>query len=340
VHLQLTRRLGFQFADGRRDVSGEDGRVRPLRVGERGRCHVLGSRVQRHPDRTVGACLDRADERLEIVGCEVLSANNPALRAPLAKPPGPVLVPLDRARAEVLRPARSRNCSRRSTIVSSPACVVLGRAISPLPCMGTQPKTCAVAWPGTLVRSRFAPMTEVGKTCEVTGDLSGFPDPFRLRPEAPRRREAQVRDNISGGGGRESNPPTVSRRRTGFEDREGHQSPFASHRMVGAARDRAEPAVGARVLGGPDCKPSLPGPAERTPADTESFRPPDLPLPQPKPLAHGDLPGNPASRIGREPPASLSFAVTESTLVRLQVAVRNLLLGPLAGFRIAAPGGQ
>ena len=32
----------------------------------------------------------------------------------------------------------------------------------------------------------------------------------------------------SGGGGRESNPPTGMSRRTGFEDREGHQSPFAS----------------------------------------------------------------------------------------------------------------
>jgi RNA polymerase sporulation-specific sigma factor len=30
------------------------------------------------------------------------------------------------------------------------------------------------------------------------------------------------------GGGRESNPPTGASRRTGFEDREGHQSPFAS----------------------------------------------------------------------------------------------------------------
>ena len=32
VHLQLTRRLGFQLADGSRNVTGEDGRVRPLRV--------------------------------------------------------------------------------------------------------------------------------------------------------------------------------------------------------------------------------------------------------------------------------------------------------------------
>ena len=46
VHLQLTPRPGFQLADGRRDVTGEDGRVRPLRVGEGVRYHVLGPRVQ------------------------------------------------------------------------------------------------------------------------------------------------------------------------------------------------------------------------------------------------------------------------------------------------------
>jgi hypothetical protein len=46
----LVSRLGFQLADGGREVSGEDGRVRPLRVGERGRCHVLGARVQRRRD--------------------------------------------------------------------------------------------------------------------------------------------------------------------------------------------------------------------------------------------------------------------------------------------------
>src|SRR5438876_4669174 len=53
VHLQLTRRLGFQLADGRRTVTGEDGRVGPARFGERGRGHVLGLRVQRRPDRAV-----------------------------------------------------------------------------------------------------------------------------------------------------------------------------------------------------------------------------------------------------------------------------------------------
>src|SRR5216683_4506186 len=46
VHLQLTRRLGLQLADGRREVTGEDGRVRPARFGERVRCDVLGLCVQ------------------------------------------------------------------------------------------------------------------------------------------------------------------------------------------------------------------------------------------------------------------------------------------------------
>src|SRR5205823_656009 len=53
VYLQLTRRLGFQFADGRREVAGEDGRVRPARFGERGRCEVLGLRVQGSCDRVL-----------------------------------------------------------------------------------------------------------------------------------------------------------------------------------------------------------------------------------------------------------------------------------------------
>src|SRR5713101_5525133 len=46
VHLQLTLPPGFQLADGARDVTREYGRVRPPRVGERGRCDVLGLRVQ------------------------------------------------------------------------------------------------------------------------------------------------------------------------------------------------------------------------------------------------------------------------------------------------------
>src|SRR3989441_7686411 len=52
VHLQLTLPLGFQLADGARDVTGEDGRVRPLRFGERGRCDVLRLRVQGRCDGT------------------------------------------------------------------------------------------------------------------------------------------------------------------------------------------------------------------------------------------------------------------------------------------------
>src|SRR6266568_905625 len=46
VYLQIASRLGFQLADGRREVTGADGRVRPLRIGERVRCDVLGPCVQ------------------------------------------------------------------------------------------------------------------------------------------------------------------------------------------------------------------------------------------------------------------------------------------------------
>src|SRR2546428_4076667 len=60
MHLQLASRLGFQLAEGGRDVTGEDGRVRPARFGERGRCHVLGPRVQRLPDRVVARIWTRS----------------------------------------------------------------------------------------------------------------------------------------------------------------------------------------------------------------------------------------------------------------------------------------
>src|SRR5690349_24193655 len=42
VDLQLTSWPGLQLADGRREVTGQDGRARPRRCGERGRCDVLG----------------------------------------------------------------------------------------------------------------------------------------------------------------------------------------------------------------------------------------------------------------------------------------------------------
>ena len=68
VHLQLSPRLGFQLADGRREVTGEDGRVRPLRVGDRGRGEVLGRRVQGVGDR-MAAPMHRAPVRgEEVVG--------------------------------------------------------------------------------------------------------------------------------------------------------------------------------------------------------------------------------------------------------------------------------
>src|SRR5262249_32523606 len=46
VHLQLTGRPGLQLADGRGEVTGQHGRIRPPRLGERGRRDVLGPGVQ------------------------------------------------------------------------------------------------------------------------------------------------------------------------------------------------------------------------------------------------------------------------------------------------------
>src|SRR3712207_9312899 len=43
-HLQLAPRLGLQLADGGRDVPGEDGRVRPLRVRSEEHTSELQSR--------------------------------------------------------------------------------------------------------------------------------------------------------------------------------------------------------------------------------------------------------------------------------------------------------
>jgi hypothetical protein len=61
------------------------------------------------------------------------------------------------------------------------------------------------------------------------------------------------------GGGRESNPPKAFRPSTGFEDREGHQSPFAS-REHGSRRPGAqspsESSVAARKAGVPTRPPS------------------------------------------------------------------------------------
>ncbi len=67
VHLQLASRFGFQLADGGRDVTGEDGRIRPPRVGERGRCHVLGLRVQRRPNRAVARIVPRSPRVGEVL---------------------------------------------------------------------------------------------------------------------------------------------------------------------------------------------------------------------------------------------------------------------------------
>src|SRR2546428_3350672 len=43
--------MRLQITDGRGDVAVQDSRARPLRIGEAGRCHVLGPAVQRGGDR-------------------------------------------------------------------------------------------------------------------------------------------------------------------------------------------------------------------------------------------------------------------------------------------------
>src|SRR5216684_8429698 len=53
-HHQLAVLLRLQITDGRGDVSGQDTRACPLRVGEAGRCHVLGPAVQCNTDRPLG----------------------------------------------------------------------------------------------------------------------------------------------------------------------------------------------------------------------------------------------------------------------------------------------
>ena len=68
VHLQLTPWLSLQLSDGRREVTGQDGRVRPRRVGERGRCHVLGPRVQRRRDGAGRIGHDSPVTREDVVG--------------------------------------------------------------------------------------------------------------------------------------------------------------------------------------------------------------------------------------------------------------------------------
>src|SRR4030081_446443 len=44
--------MRLQITDGRGDIAVQDRRARPLRIGEAGRCHVLGPAVQRGGDRT------------------------------------------------------------------------------------------------------------------------------------------------------------------------------------------------------------------------------------------------------------------------------------------------
>src|SRR2546428_5490281 len=50
-HQQCAVLMRLQITDGRGDVAVQDSRARPQRVGEAGRCHVLGPAVQRGGDR-------------------------------------------------------------------------------------------------------------------------------------------------------------------------------------------------------------------------------------------------------------------------------------------------
>src|SRR5438046_805161 len=53
-HNHVAVLLRFQITDGHGDVARQDSRARPLRVGEGGRCHVLGPAVQCGADRACG----------------------------------------------------------------------------------------------------------------------------------------------------------------------------------------------------------------------------------------------------------------------------------------------
>jgi transcriptional regulator with XRE-family HTH domain len=68
ISAALDAGLGLQLADGRRDVTGQDGRVRPPRFGERSRCYVLGPRVQRRRDRVVRICHHSPGVGKDLVG--------------------------------------------------------------------------------------------------------------------------------------------------------------------------------------------------------------------------------------------------------------------------------
>jgi hypothetical protein len=57
-------RGGFQLADGRREVTGKDGRVRPPRVGERGRSPVVvGQGTRLFPDNGPDMALDLVESQ-------------------------------------------------------------------------------------------------------------------------------------------------------------------------------------------------------------------------------------------------------------------------------------
>lgn len=67
MHLQLASWPGFQLADSGHEITGEDGRVRPPRVGEGGRCDILRLRVQCRPDRAVARIIPRSPSVGEVL---------------------------------------------------------------------------------------------------------------------------------------------------------------------------------------------------------------------------------------------------------------------------------
>ena len=76
---------------------------------------------------------------------------------------------------------------------------------------------------GTLLRLRLSLRLRVPHRCLGMAQLAAACDRHRrnCRPQP-----------VISGGGRESNPPKAFRPSTDFEDREGHQPPFASRRSI------------------------------------------------------------------------------------------------------------
>src|SRR5437870_8945317 len=71
-HKQVALLLRLQITDGHGDVARQDSRARPLRVGEGGRCHVLGPAVQCGADRACGHFGYRSPGAGEDLVCRLL----------------------------------------------------------------------------------------------------------------------------------------------------------------------------------------------------------------------------------------------------------------------------